>query len=83
MFVLCRNKNKKVIRFTSSGIRPYECDICGQTFNQQGPLSTHRRIHTGEKPFVSNICDERFMRKDSMLFHKRKHYLLQSDIDNL
>ena len=54
-------------------IKPFPCDICGQTFSQKGLLTSHFRIHTSEKLYDCDNCEKTFTRKDRLTSHKRIH----------
>ncbi|XP_063808170.1 zinc finger protein 740 isoform X2 [Pseudophryne corroboree] len=57
--------------FTSTGERPYECDMCDMKFIQKYHLERHKRVHSGEKPYQCELCQQAFSRTDRLLKHKR------------
>jgi DNA-directed RNA polymerase subunit RPC12/RpoP len=39
-----------------TGDKPYECNICGKGFIQNGYLQRHIRSHTDDKSYKCDIC---------------------------
>ena len=56
-----------------TGERPFECDICHNTFRQKVAMEGHRRIHTGEKPFKCTACGKSFIQGSGLRSHKIQH----------
>lgn len=53
-------------------IKPFECNICGQSFHMKKYLSAHTLKHGG-KQFTCNVCHYKFKRKDSLQRHMKSH----------
>uniref|UniRef100_A0A1A9Z504 Protein krueppel n=1 Tax=Glossina pallidipes TaxID=7398 RepID=A0A1A9Z504_GLOPL len=51
----------------------YLCTFCGQSFAENGTLSKHVRIHTGDSPFKCEFCEKAFKRSDSLRYHLVTH----------
>jgi len=53
--------------------RPFQCDICPQTFTQKVHLTQHIRSHSGERPFQCDICPQTFTQKVHLTRLLRSH----------
>lgn len=42
--------------FSSSGEKPFGCDICDRRFREFSDLKKHRRVHSAEKHFKCMVC---------------------------
>ena len=60
---------------THSGVLPYECEVCGKTFNTNYQLNKHKNVHNKSKT-EQHYCDEcgnNFRSEESLDKHKRLH----------
>ncbi|OTA93974.1 hypothetical protein M434DRAFT_282570 [Hypoxylon sp. CO27-5] len=48
--------------------RPFQCDVCAQSFNRNHDLKRHKQIHL-PKPFTCSSCYKSFSRKDALKRH--------------
>ncbi|KAH1010297.1 hypothetical protein HUJ05_004613 [Dendroctonus ponderosae] len=53
--------------------RPFECDICKQSFKTKPYLQTHRNLHTKEKQFHCKICNKPFAGRTAATYHLKTH----------
>nr|XP_044992422.1 zinc finger protein with KRAB and SCAN domains 7 isoform X1 [Jaculus jaculus]XP_044992423.1 zinc finger protein with KRAB and SCAN domains 7 isoform X1 [Jaculus jaculus]XP_044992424.1 zinc finger protein with KRAB and SCAN domains 7 isoform X1 [Jaculus jaculus] len=51
----------------------YQCDECGQIFNQSSHPISHQRIHSAEKPCECNECGKTFQETSQLVVHLRIH----------
>uniref|UniRef100_A0A1A9VNW9 Protein krueppel n=1 Tax=Glossina austeni TaxID=7395 RepID=A0A1A9VNW9_GLOAU len=51
----------------------YLCAFCGQSFAENGTLSKHIRIHTGDSPFKCEFCEKAFKRSECLRYHLVTH----------
>ncbi|KAF4519867.1 hypothetical protein B566_EDAN005205 [Ephemera danica] len=56
-----------------TGERPFDCKVCGYTFNRADKLKAHLRIHTGEKPYKCQTCSYAATDPSSLRKHIRTH----------
>ncbi|XP_034425093.1 B-cell CLL/lymphoma 6 member B protein [Hippoglossus hippoglossus] len=70
----CYSGNLQVTKSTSSGEKPYRCNVCSAQFNRPANLKTHARIHSGEKPYRCDTCGARFVQ----VAHLRAHVLIHT-----
>lgn len=63
----------RVLNFKFTGIKNFQCNICGKRMGRSGELTIHMRTHTGERPFACKHCDKRFTNSSALTAHMPKH----------
>ncbi|EEC15928.1 zinc finger protein, putative [Ixodes scapularis] len=58
---------------THSGVRPYGCGVCGDTFVQKSELHSHKRKHMGKSLYVCEECGQGFCRLGDLFMHEDTH----------
>ena len=56
-----------------TGDKPYNCEICNESFTQSGNLKIHTRAHTGAKPYICKVCDNGFTISSDLKRHMFIH----------
>ncbi|XP_065085048.1 zinc finger protein 585B-like isoform X2 [Ochlerotatus camptorhynchus] len=64
---------RKTVKKTHSGEKPFACSFCSRRFAQKHNLSIHLRTHTGERPYQCEICSKQFSALGNFQAHKKIH----------
>ena len=54
---------------------PFECDVCGQHFNNKGSFKRHMAVHSDERPHACAICGMRFKLENNL----KRHMMIHTD----
>lgn len=70
------------VRKNTTGVKPYECTVCGKVFMRRSSLTRHMRSHTGyelfEKPYKCKECGKPFHCPSAFHKHERTHSVEKS-----
>ncbi|KAL0275071.1 UNVERIFIED_CONTAM: hypothetical protein PYX00_003051 [Menopon gallinae] len=55
-----------------TGLRPYSCSVCFNSFKSQSDLCTHVKIHQ-EKQYSCSVCGRKFSRSKTLRDHMVRH----------
>ena len=58
---------------SDTGVKPFKCDTCGQSFAYSSALVLHERIHTGVKPYLCDSCGKSFALSGTLMRHEITH----------
>lgn len=76
-FINCKKSfsqiSPNVLVRSQSGEKPFQCEICKNSFTQKHDLEDHMKNHTGEILFPCEICECSFTRKCYLQAHMRSH----------
>ena len=64
------------IERTHTGVKPYSCVMCNNSFRQVNTLRRHELMHSGNKPFSCSTCSKTFADKRG----KDTHELIHAEI---
>ena len=59
--------------FFYSGIKPFQCDLCGATLIWQCRLDSHLKRHNNERPFECETCGRKFIQNSDLTHHRKSH----------
>jgi len=60
-------------RAVHSGLRPFECKKCGNTFTRKDSYDSHMTMHENSQPFMCSDCGKTFNRRHARDQHERAH----------
>ena len=63
-------KKKEVVPKSKLG---YDCELCGNLYNDRTGLRRHTLIHTGERPYPCDQCEKKFRQKATLAKHQKSH----------
>ncbi|XP_061621253.1 zinc finger and SCAN domain-containing protein 20-like isoform X5 [Phyllopteryx taeniolatus] len=72
--------DKKALKITHTGEKPFACSYCGQRFTRKQTLKIHTKTHTGEKLFSCSYCGRIFSDKGQLKRHTRRHTDIAEDL---
>ncbi|KAJ6634178.1 Zinc finger protein [Pseudolycoriella hygida] len=67
------NNLKSHIITRHSTLRPFKCEVCGETFKFKAVYRTHLLIHSESTPYACDKCDKTFKAEYSLARHRVVH----------
>ena len=69
--------------FTHTGVKPYECDHCGEDFYYRSNLISHLRIHSrpNKKPYKCDWCGQCFDLHTNLTGHMLRNHMFRSTVE--
>lgn len=58
---------------THTNERPYQCSVCGKTFNISRGLEMHMTCHTKVRKYKCDLCPKTYLRAYQLTVHRRTH----------
>lgn len=56
-----------------TGVRAFQCSMCGKRFTQKSSLNVHMRTHRAERTFQCNVCHRAFTHRTLLERHALQH----------
>lgn len=56
-----------------TGVRAFQCTMCGKRFTQKSSLNVHMRTHRAERTFQCNVCQRAFTHRTLLERHALQH----------
>ncbi|XP_030266972.1 oocyte zinc finger protein XlCOF6.1-like, partial [Sparus aurata] len=56
-----------------SGLKPFNCSVCGKVYHCKSSLNSHMRLHSKEKHFSCSVCKKTFPWRTAVVSHMRMH----------
>ncbi|XP_036949839.1 zinc finger protein 501-like isoform X1 [Acanthopagrus latus] len=56
-----------------SGVKPFNCSVCGKVYHCKSSLNSHMRLHSKEKHFSCSVCKKTFPWRTAVVSHMRMH----------
>ncbi|CAL8129164.1 unnamed protein product [Orchesella dallaii] len=63
-----------------SNVRPYNCELCGNSYATKQRRDQHTTSHLNEKPYPCTKCEKRFTSLQSLHYHLKPHHDKKKDV---